>query len=214
MNLSEYNKLPTEMKRKVAKKCYSEALKAVQGPRKKCHACGDEFPESCFFSINDNGDKVCERCIFILALYIQNGIRKKVSSGNLHPEKLNAQFRKIVEEEFYIDPKKAYKTYLGEIIKKEEEDRRIIWITGKEFHRIKNDFPFFLMTEEEVSTYHPAESVEITLRTEDPLNGEEDTLKRRIYMMHKITAKAAKKYSGNAKRRFVCFVPPEEYYAK
>lgn len=212
MTKDEFLKLPAAKRREVASLVYTAILKQEPGPRKHCFACGEDFPERTFSEINDEGDKVCERCIFILALYAQNGIKKKITAGNLHPRTLNAKFRKIVEEDFYMDPAAAYQRFLGAMIQEEERKQRIIWITPAEIRKIADDFPFFLMTDAEFQQFRPEEGADLTLRTRTPEKGRPDTIRRRIYAIHKITGRAAKKYSGSADRKHVCFIP--EVYDK
>ena len=212
MTQEEFAKLPAAKRRLIAGMIYREMLKKEAGPMKRCFGCGEDFPERTFCEINDNGDKLCERCIFVLALYTQQGIRKQITAGNLHPRTLNAQFRRIVEEDFYLNQTAAYEKYLGPMIRAEEAKNRIVWIAAEEIRKIADDFPFYLMTDAEVQTFSPTEGAELTLRTRNAEAGQPDTIRRRIYAIRRIPARAAKKYSGDTARRNVCFIP--EVYDK
>lgn len=212
MTPEEFAKLPATKRRQIAGMIYREMLKTENGPTKHCFGCGEDFPARTFCEINDNGDELCERCIFILALYTQQGIEKRITAGNLHPRLLNSHFRKIVEEDFYLNQKAAYEKHLGSMIRAEEAKKRIIWIAAEEIRKIADDFPFYLMTDAEVQKFNPAEGAELTLRTRAAGAGQPDTIRRRIYAIRRIPARAAKKYSGDTTRRNVCFIP--EVYDK
>ena len=212
MTPEEFSKMSAAKRRAIAGLVYRKMLESEPGSKKHCFGCGEDFPERTFCAINDNGDELCERCIFVLALYTQRGIKKQITAGILNPRMLNSQFRKIVEEEFYFDQTAAYKKYLGEMIRAEETDRRIIWITAEEIRKIAADFPFYLMTDTEKQQFKPAEGIELTLRANPDDKGNPDTIRRRIYAIHRIPPRAAKKYTGDPTRRNVCFIP--EVYDK
>lgn len=212
MTLEEVERLPETKRREVKSLLYRAMLKEENSPMKRCPACGEDFPVRTFGTINDEGTEVCERCVFVLALYQENRIRKQFKEGGLHPSLLNAKFRKILEEEFYVNQREAYHKHLGGMIRREEEKQRIIWIDGAEIRRIKADFPFYLMTDDEVQRFHPEEGAELCLRYEEEGSKPDIVLKRRIYAMHRIPARTAKRYCGRTDRRTVCFLP--EVYDK
>ena len=207
MTPEEFAKLPAAKRRQIAEAVYREMLKTENGPTKHCFGCGDDFPVRTFCEINDNGDELCERCIFVLALYTQQGIKKRITAGNLNPHMLNSHFRKIVEEDFYLNQKAAYEKHLGDMIRAEEAKQRIIWIAADEIRKIAADFPFYLMTDAEVRQFNPTEGEELTLRTNAAAAGQPDTIRRRIYAIRRIPARAARKYTGSPDRRNVCFIP-------
>ena len=206
MTIQEEMAAMSETKRREAyAKAYRYLADQEAGEKAVCPMCGDRFPADTFSYINDRGTKVCARCIFVIALYNAAGITKKLNDGCLAPAKLNSKFQKILEEEFYVNPVDAYQKYLGEMIKKEEKYFRIIDIPGAEYDRIiSGDWPFHLFTESDVKAYNLQEGEKLTLRNADN-PGEQFT--RQIYAMSRIPGKAAKKYAGNPKRKYACFVP-------
>ncbi len=100
-----------------------------------CPLCKGDFPEDTFSEINDEGTKGCPRCIFLIALYIENGIKKHLTEGCLMPDRINARFRKILEEEFYPNPAATYKKYLAGMIDREEAELRIIYLPTAEIRK-------------------------------------------------------------------------------
>lgn len=74
---------------------------------KTCILCNDMWPEDAFSEINNNGIKACPRCIFLIALYFSRGIDKKLTDGCLMPSRLNAEYKRILKEEFYPHPKET-----------------------------------------------------------------------------------------------------------
>lgn len=206
MNIREELEKMSETKRREAyAKAYRYLAEQEKGEKQICPTCGDRFPADTFTGINDRGTKICARCVFVIALYRTNGIEKKLSDGCLVPDKLNSKFRKILETEFYVNPVDAYQKYLGEMIREEEKHFRIIDIPGAEYERITaGEWPFHLFTESDVKAYNLREGEDLTLRNADR-PGEQFT--RQIYAMSRIPGKAAKKYAGNPKRKYACFVP-------
>ena len=206
MNIREEMAAMSETRRRAA---YAEAYRYLAdqeaGGKTVCPTCGERFPADTFSAINDRGTKVCARCVFVIALYNAAGITKKLNDGCLAPSKLNSKFQKILEEEFYVNPVEAYQKYLGDMIRQEEKYFRIIDIPGDEYTQITaGEWPFHCFTEADVKTYNLTEGEKVTLRNADK-PGEQFT--REIYAMSRIPGKAAKKYAGNPKRKFACFIP-------
>lgn len=206
MSIREEMAAMSETRRRAA---YAEAYRYLAeqeaGEKTVCPTCGERFPADTFSSINDRGTKVCARCIFVIALYNANGITKKLDNGCLAPSKLNSKFQKILEEEFYVNPVEAYQKYLGDMIRQEEKYFRIVDIPGAEYDRIvSGQWPFHLFTEGDAKAYNLQEGEKLTLRNADK-PGEQFT--REIYAIQRITGKAAKKYAGNPKRKYACFIP-------
>lgn len=203
--IDQLAKMSETKRRAVTADAYRYLAEQEEGEKAVCPLCGDKFPADTFTSINEQGTKVCARCVFIIALYQSNGITKKLSNGCLSPDKLNSKFQKILEEEFYIKPVDAYEKYLGKMIKEEEKHFRIMDIPGTEYAKITTgEWPFHLFTESDVKAYNIQQGAEITLRNADK-PGEQFT--RQVYAMQRITGKSAKKYSNNPKRKYACFIP-------
>lgn len=175
---------------------------------KKCITCYGEFPEDTFSAINDDGTKVCARCVFLIALYHVRGIKKTFQAGCLHPDALNSEFKKIIKTEFNKNPHAAYKKYLGGMIREEEEKRRIIYIDEPMFDRIAADFPFCPLKDDDFKRFQPVPGEPITLKVQ---NTEKEII-RTVYAVNKILARTAKAYGLDTKARNICFIPPAEYY--
>lgn len=60
-----------------------------------CVLCGDKCRPDDMSAINEIGTAACPRCVFLLALYLKKGIKKKLTSGCLMVHKLNAEFQRI-----------------------------------------------------------------------------------------------------------------------
>lgn len=168
-----------------------------------CILCGGKhFPEDMSL-INDKGTKACPRCVFLIALYVKEGINKKLSKGCLMLEKLNAKFRKIIQEEFYPHPKETYRKYLGQMIDEEENKLGIVRLTSEQFTAIQSgEYPFVFLSEEEAEKYKIAPGRVLNLQVGD--NGD-NRLERSVYSSRLLTVKEAKKH-GYKGRRVVCFV--------
>lgn len=198
-------RMPEAKRRQTVADAYRYLAIQEKGEKIWCPTCGERFPEDNFSVINEQGTKVCARCVFVIALYASNGITKKLTDGCLAPEKLNNRYQKILTEEFYINPVKAYQKYLGKMIAEEEKHFRIIDIPATEYAQITaGEWPFHCFTEADVKTYNLLQGEKITLRNADK-PGEQFT--REIYAIQRIPGKAAKKYAGNPKRKYACFIP-------
>ncbi len=171
-----------------------------------CPLCKGDFPEDTFSEINNEGTKGCPRCIFLIALYIENGIKKHLTEGCLMPDRINARFRKILEGEFYQNPAATYKKYLAGMIDREEAELRIIYLPTAEIRKIQNDWPFVLLTPEQAEKYKPVPGANLTVRDEKITT----EIRRRIYATHVLNKRQAAKY-GMKTRATACFIPPPEY---
>lgn len=201
----ELAKMSETKRREAYAKAYRYLADQEEGAKAICPTCGDKFPENTFTGINEQGTKICARCVFVIALYRTNGIEKKLSNGCLAPEKLNSRFRKILETEFYVNPVDAYQSHLGDMIRQEEKHFRIIDIPEQEYTKITaGEWPFHCFTEEDVKTYNLLQGEKVTLRNSGK---PAETLTREIYAIQRIPGKAAKKYAGNPKRKYACFIP-------
>ena len=207
MTPQEFERLAPREQNEVARKIYGLMIGQDHTKKTKCPTCGDSFPEDSFVDVNGEGFRICPRCIFVLALYKQAGVEKQVFQGrhDLNPDRLNARFRKILDEDYYRNPAEAYQKYLPEMIEAEEVKMRIIHVTEEQFTKVENgSFPFLLFTDADVAKYRLGKSVQITLEAEG-----KTALKRTIYAMHKMPGRFAKKYSGSALQKNVCFLPEE-----
>lgn len=203
--MERFRQLSETKRRAVAADAYRCLADQEDGEKAVCPTCGDKFPSDTFSVINEHGTKVCARCVFVIALYNANGIQKKLSQNCLTPEKLNSKFQKILENEFYLNPIKTYEKYLGNMIRQEEKHFRIIDIPGDEYTQITaGEWPFHCFTEADVKTYNLTQGEKITLRNADK---PAEQFTREIYAIQRIPGKAAKKYAGNPKRKFACFIP-------
>jgi hypothetical protein len=201
----ELAKMSETKRRQAYAKAYRYLAEQEDGEKTVCPTCGDRFPADTFTGINDRGTKICARCVFVIALYNANGITKKLTDGCLAPDKLNSKFRKILETEFYVNPVDAYQSHLGDMIRQEEKYFRIIDIPGDEYTQITaEDWPFHCFTEDDVKTYNLLQGEKITLRNADK---PAEQFTREIYAIQRIPGKAAKKYAGNPKRKYACFIP-------
>lgn len=207
MTPQEFERLAPREKNEVARMIYGLMIGHDHTKKTKCPTCGDSFPEDSFVDVNGEGFKICPRCVFVLALYKQAGVEKQVFQGrhDLNPARLNARFRKILDEDYYRNPAEAYRKYLPDMIEAEEVEMRIIHVSEEQFRKVQSgSFPFLLFSDEDVAKYRLGKNVEITLESEG--NGE---LKRTIYAMHRMPGRFAKKYSGSALKKNVCFLPEE-----
>lgn len=171
-----------------------------------CILCGDKQHAEDMSLINEQGTKACPRCIFLIALYHKEGINKKLSMGCLMLEKLNAKFRKIIQEEFNPHPKETYRKYLGEMIDEEENRLGIVRLTEEQFSAVaEKDFPFVFLDIAEAEKLELKQGRELTLQVGD--NGSK-RIARKIYSFTKFSARTARKY-GHKKSAVICYVPEE-----
>lgn len=169
----------------------------------KCILCGEMHLPEDMSLINDKGTKACPRCVFLIALYVKEGITKKLTNGCLVLSKLNAKFRKIVLEEFHPHPKETYRKYLGEMIDAEENRLGIVRLTTEQFTAVQSgEYPFVFLSEEEAEKYKIKPGRVLNLQVGD--NGD-NRLERSVYSSRLLTVKEAKKH-GYKQRKVVCFV--------
>ena len=168
---------------------------------KRCTGCGNRVPAEDMTAVNDDGLEVCPRCVFILALYHLRGIEKTFEPGGLSPERINSEFRRILETEFNINPRECYIKHLGPVIRDQEIKSGIVNVESSALDRL-NEWPFVLLPME-YRAFRPAAGR--LLRISD---GKREVL-RRIFKAHTIKAEYAKKYgaSGDA---IACYVPEEK----
>lgn len=168
-----------------------------------CILCGGKHLPEDMSLINDKGTKACPRCVFLIALYVKEGITKKLTKGCLMVDKLNKKFRKIVLEEFHHHPKETYRKYLGEMIDEEENRLGIVRLTAEQFSAVQTgEYPFVFLSEEEAEKYKIVPGRVLNLQVGD--DGE-NRLERSVYSSRLLTVKEAKKH-GYKRRKVVCFV--------
>lgn len=168
-----------------------------------CILCGENHLPEDMSMINDKGTKACPRCVFLIALYVKEGIVKKLTKGCLVLDKLNARFRKIILEEFHPHPKDTYRKYLGEMIDAEENRLGIVRLTEQQFTAVQTgNFPFVFLDVPTAEKYCIQPGRMLNLQIGD--NGDK-RLERKVYSSKLFTTKEAKKY-GYKKRQVVCFV--------
>jgi hypothetical protein len=169
----------------------------------KCILCGEMHLPEDMSLINDKGTKACPRCVFLIALYVKEGITKKLTNGCLVLSKLNAKFRKIILEEFHPHPKETYRKYLGEMIDAEENRLGIVRLTSEQFTAIQSgEYPFVFLSEEEAEKYKIKPGRVLNLQVGDDGS---NRLELSVYSSRLLTVKEAKKH-GYKKRKVVCFV--------
>ena len=172
-----------------------------------CLFCGEKYPADAMSVINDQGVTACPRCVFLIALYNEEGVKKTLKAGGLMPHKLNARFQKILKDEFYPHPKETYKKYLGRIIAEEESKIGLIRLSGKQHSAVRReDFPFVFLDVEEAERLdiHPGRL--LSLQVGEDVSGR---FSRKVWSSKLLTAKEARKH-GYKGRKVVCFVPSEE----
>lgn len=173
-----------------------------------CILCGGNHLPEDMSLINNKGTKACPRCVFLIALYVKEGITKKLSKGCLMVDKLNAKFRKIVLEEFHPHPKETYRKYLGEMIDEEENRLGIVRLTEQQFTAVKTgESPFVFLDEADAEKYKIKPGRVLNLQVGD--NGSE-RLEMSVYSSKVLTDKEAKKH-GYKCRKVVCFVTERNY---
>lgn len=173
----------------------------------QCPLCEEKYEAAVMQSINDEGTLACPRCVFLIALYMTRGVKKRLTAGCLKPHLLNNEFQKIIRNEFIPHPAETYQKYLGKMIAKEEVVLRILRLPDDQIGKIMNDWPFVLLSPEIVKKYNLSPGSLITLRGAKDANVE---IKRAIYAMGRLNKKQASKY-GEATAKIVCFIPPPEY---
>ena len=173
-----------------------------------CILCGEMHLPEDMSLINDKGIKACPRCVFLIALYVKEGITKKLTNGCLALSKLNAKFRKIILEEFHPNPKETYRKYLGEMIDAEENRLGIVRLTQQQFTAVKTgESPFVFLDEADAEKYKIKPGRVLNLQVGD--NGSE-RLEMSVYSSKVLTVKEAKKH-GYKCRKVVCFVTERNY---
>lgn len=172
-----------------------------------CILCGEKHLPEDMAIINDKGTKACPRCVFLIALYVKEGITKKLTNGCLMVDKLNAKFRKIILEEFHPHPKETYRKYLGEMIDAEENRLGIVRLTSEQFTAVQSgEYPFVFLDETEAEKYQIQPGRILNLQVGDNGNYR---LERSVYSSRLLTVKEAKKH-GYKGRKVVCFVTETE----
>lgn len=169
--------------------------------KRRCDGCFDEFEEDFLSDVTMSGGdmKFCPRCVFIVALYHEEGIEKEWQAGQIHPDKISNRVRKIVVNEFYEHPKETYEKYLGNMIHRQEVKALIIRVSDKEIDRLAN-FPFLFLEPEKAKEYKLENGVNITLKSE------KQNVTRNLYGFKTIEAKYLKKY-GRKQTSTVLFLP-------
>lgn len=168
----------------------------------QCDGCFDKFDEDALSEVSYDGReqvRCCPRCVFIVALYHELGIKKEWVRGGIHPSVVSSNIRKIVEKEFYKDPHGTYKKYLGAMIERQEFDARVVHVEPAVIEKI-NDFPFVFLPVENVNRYRFEQGVDVTLDAGDL------KLKRKLYGFTVIKGKYLKKY-GRRETSAVLFLP-------
>ena len=168
-----------------------------------CVLCGEKHLPEDMSLINNKGTKACPRCVFLIALYVKEGITKKLTNGCLVLSKLNAKFRKIILEEFHPHPKDTYRKYLGEMIDAEENRLGIVRLSDEQFSAVRSgDYPFIFLNEDEAEKYQIKNGRVLNLQVGD--NGD-NRLVMSVVSHKLLTVKEAKKH-GYKGRKVVCFV--------
>ena len=197
----KFSALPAKRRRQVAAEAFREMQNLSGEEMKRCPTCLDYFPVRDFVPLDDL--EVCPRCIFLLALYQKFKIKKKLASGVLAPGILNSSFRKILEEEYYLDPAGTYEKYLGEMIAEAEKQEKILRIKEEELSKILSGWEFILLSPQKAKSFQFAAGDVITIR---PDHGED--LQRKIFATHQMPKKYAVKYG--AKTAVTVLYIPEE----
>lgn len=166
----------------------------------KCDGCNEPCEETLLTDVTQDGDDMlfCPRCVFIVALYHENGIDKVWERGSIHPSFISNSVRKIVEKEFYKDPYGTYKKYLGNMIDRQEKRDCVIHVTDKVIDNITT-FPFLFLEPNEANKYHFKENTVVTLKSENK------KLTRNLYGFRTIEAKYLKQY-GHKQTSTVLFL--------
>ena len=168
-----------------------------------CVLCGEKHLPEDMSLINNKGTKACPRCVFLIAMYVKEGITKKLTNGCLVLSKLNAKFRKIILEEFHPHPKDTYRKYLGEMIDAEENRLGIVRLSNEQFSAVRSgDYPFIFLNEDEAEKYQIKNGRVLNLQVGD--NGD-NRLVMSVVSHKLLTVKEAKKH-GYKGRKVVCFV--------
>lgn len=198
----KFSALPAKRRRQVAAEAFKEMQNLSGEEMKRCPTCLDYFPIKDFVAYDTI--EICPRCVFVLALYQKHKIKKKLAPGVLAPGILNSSFRKILEEEYYLDPAGTYEKYLGEMIEEAEKQEKILRIKEEELSKILSGWEFILLSPQKAKAYDFAAGDTITLRRE---NGCDET--RKIFAIHKMAKKYAVQY-GVKTAVTVLFIPKGE----
>ena len=169
--------------------------------KRTCDGCHESYEEEFLSDVTMSGGDMlfCPRCIFIVALYEEEGIKKEWQPGQIHPSMISNRVRTIVENEFYPHPKETYEKYLGNMIRRQEIKARVIRVTEKEIERLTS-FPFLFLSPEEAEKYKFENGVDVTLKSE------KQNIVRNLYGFRTIEGKFLKKY-GRKQTSTVLFLP-------
>lgn len=166
-----------------------------------CAGCRETFDADTMTDVA-RGDEIvllCPRCVFVLALYISNGIKRDFEYGSLHPSVINSKYRKILENEFCKNPHEAYKKYLGKMIEDQEIKRRIIHVSEDVILNL-GKFPFVFVAPKEAGKFNFSPGVDVTLDAGDL------KITRKLYGFCNIAGRHLRKY-GQSSTRTVLFLP-------
>ena len=166
----------------------------------QCDGCFELCDNEVLSHVTQDGDNMlfCPRCLFIVALYHENGIEKVWERGSIHPSQISNSVRKIVEKEFYKDPYGTYKKYLGKMIDRQEKRDNVIHVSDTEIDNI-TVFPFLFLEPNEANKYNFKENTEVVLKSENK------KLTRNLYGFRTIEAKYLKQY-GHKQTSTVLFL--------
>lgn len=170
--------------------------------KKTCDGCFEKFDEDVMTNVTNSDSSVallCPRCVFLIAMYLEDGIKREFIRGSLHPDVINSRYRKILKNEFYVDAHATYKKYLSRMINRQETKRRIIHVPEKVIKNLA-EFPFVFMNPGDDRKYNLEPGVEVTLTAGDLKEN------RRVYGFNTIDGKYLKKYGRTAKS-LVLFLP-------
>lgn len=169
----------------------------------KCDGCLETFDSVDLTEVSHDGAAervhLCPRCVFIVALYSERGVKKEWVAGGVHPSVICSDIRKIVENEFYKNPHATYKKYLGAMIERQEFEHFVVHVPAAVIEKI-GEFPFVFLDPAVSVKYKFKPGVVVTLDAGDL------KLKRRLYGFAKIKGQYLKKY-GQPKTSVVLFLP-------
>ena len=185
----KFSALPAKRRRQVAAEAFREMQNLSGEEMKRCPTCLDYFPVRDFVPYDTI--EICPRCVFVMALYQKFKIKKKLASGGLAPGILNSSFRKILLEEYYLDPAGTYEKYLGEMIAEAEKQEKILRIKEEELSKILSGWEVILLSPQKAKSFQFAAGDVITIR---PDHGED--LQRKIFATHQMPKKYAANYGA------------------
>lgn len=165
----------------------------------KCRGCYNDVPEDTLIEVANDGTRVCPRCVFILGLYQQAGIKKTVTEGGLMPSRINARYKRILETEFNANPEAAYEKYLKPLINEAEGEAGIIRVDDSTLDKL-SVFPFVLIPKTSAALYNTESGTTLTLKSKNR------KVTRTIYASHVMPKRAAKKY-GVTGGAVACYIP-------